>query len=287
MRTIDKKTKYIYGAMSVIFFIYSLSLLYPFLYAFLSSVRDPWDFLNDRVAFPETFDLSNYVKAFTEFNVYGVNFIEMFINSVLYTLFGTLMAITSSTLTSYVIAKYKFRIRGFLYGLAIFIMIVPIVGSQAAEIKLAQELHLYNSMIGMWIMRANFLGLYFLVFYAVFKSMPKGYYEASRIDGANDMQVMLKVALPLVKFTFFSIFLILFIEYWNDYLIPNLYLPNYKTLSLALFHQAQSQELENTKISRVPYVMASVLCVTVPVIIIFAIFSKRLMGNMSVGGLKG
>ena len=142
-------------------------------------------------------------------------------------------------------------------------------------------------------MRANFLGVYFLVFYAVFKAMPKGYYEAARIDGANDLQVMVKVAMPLAKLTFLSIFLILFIEYWNDYLIPNLYLPDYKTLSLALYHQSQSQELdiipglEHIDLSQVTYIMASVLCVTVPVIVIFSVFSKRLMGNMSIGGIKG
>lgn len=238
------------------------------------------------IGWPKKFELFNNIALIND-GFADYTLIDMALNTILYALGCSLSKVVVTCIVAYLCARYENWFSKVIHSTVIISMIVPIVGSQAAEIKLAQELHLYNSMIGMWIMRANFLGLYFLVFYAVFMSMPKGYYEAARIDGANDMQVMVKVALPLAKLTFLSIFLILFIEYWNDYLIPNLYLPNYKTLSLALYHQAQSQELENTKIARVPYVMASVLCVTVPVIIIFAIFSKRLMGNMSVGGLKG
>ena len=213
--------------------------------------------------------------------------VDMFINTILYSVGCSLSKVIVTCLVAYLCARYENWFSKIIYTIVIVTMIVPVVGSQAAEIKLAKIFNLYNSIFGMWLMRANFLGMYFLVFYAVFKAMPKGYYEAARIDGANDMQVMIKVALPLASLTFLSIFLILFIEYWNDYLIPNLYLPDGKTLSLGLYQQFQSQELENVRISKVPYVMASVLCVTVPVILIFAIFSKRLMGNMSVGGLKG
>ena len=238
------------------------------------------------IGWPKKFELLGNIALIND-GFADYTLVDMAINTILYALGCSLSKVIVTCIVAYLCARYENWFSKVIYTTVIVSMIVPIVGSQAAEIKLAQELNLYNNMVGMWVMRANFLGLYFLVFYAVFKSMPKGYYEAARIDGANDMQVMVKVALPLAKLTFFSILLILFIEYWNDYLIPNLYLPDYKTLSLALYHQSQSQELENTKIARVPYVMASVLCVTVPVIIIFAIFSKRLMGNMSVGGLKG
>ena len=216
-----------------------------------------------------------------------VGMVEMFGNSILYALGCSFAKVVVTCLVAYLCSKYENWCSKIVYVIVVVTMIIPVVGSQAAEIQLAKELLLYDHIWGMWIMRANFLGMYFLVFYAVFKSMPKGYYEAATIDGANDMQVMLKIALPLVKYTFLSIFLILFIEYWNDYLIPNLYLPSYKTLSLALYQQSQAQELKINKIAQVTYVMTTVLLVTIPVVTVFAIFSKRLMGNLSVGGLKG
>ena len=192
---------------------------------------------------------------------------------------------------AYLCARYKNWFSQIVYITVIVTMIVPVVGSQAAEIQMARDLQLYNKIWGMWIMRANFLGMYFLVFYAVFASMPSGYYEAARIDGANDMQVMCRIAMPLVKYTFWSIFLIIFIEYWNDYMIPNYFLEDYPTLSLLLYWQSidQVKQEEGSPISysEVPYLMATTLWVAVPVIIFFSIFSKRLMGNLSVGGLKG
>ena len=233
-------------------------------------------------------NLSYINNGFADFTM-----IDMAINTLLYALGCSLSKVIVTCIVAYLCARYENWFSKVIYTIVIVTMIVPVVGNMAAEIKLAQELNLHNNMLGMWVMRANFLGMYFLVFYAVFKAMPKGYYEAARIDGANDLQVMIKVALPLAKLTFFSIFLILFIEYWNDYLIPNLYLPDYKTLSLALYNQSLSQELdiipghEEIDLSQVTYLMASVLCVTIPVIFIFAVFSKRLMGNMSIGGLKG
>ena len=190
---------------------------------------------------------------------------------------------------AYLCARYNNWFSQVVYITVIVTMIVPVVGSQAAEIQMAKDLQLYNKIWGMWIMRANFLGMYFLVFYATFKSMPIGYYEAARIDGANDMQVMCRIAMPLVKYTFWSIFLIIFIEYWNDYLVPNYFLEDYPTLSLLLYWQSINQVNQDGGMdySVPPYLMSTVLVVVVPVIVLFSIFSKRLMGNLSVGGLKG
>lgn len=238
------------------------------------------------IGLPKTFALFSNLSAISD-GFANFTLIQMALNTVLYALGCSLSKVIVTCIVAYLCSRYENWCSKIVYVIVVVTMIIPIVGSQAAEIQMAKELLLYDKIWGMWLMRANFLGMYFLVFYAVFKSMPKGYYEAATIDGASDMQVMIKIALPLVKYTFLSIFLILFIEYWNDYLIPNLYLPSYKTLSLALYQQSQAQELKINKIAQVTYVMTTVLVVTIPVVIIFAIFSERLMGNLSVGGLKG
>ena len=238
------------------------------------------------VGFPKSFELFNNIsrinKGFTDGTLLGMAW-----NTILYSVGCSLSKVVVTCVVAYLCARYDNWFSKLVYNVVVITMIIPIVGSQAAEIQMAKDLQLYDHIWGMWLMRCNFLGLYYLVFYSVFKSMPAGYYEAAKIDGANDMQIMCRIAMPLVKYTFLSIFLIIFVEYWNDYLIPNLYLPNHKTLSLALYQQSQGQELKDQELLNVPYVMATVLLITVPVIIFFSIFSKRLMGNLSVGGLKG
>ncbi len=294
---IRKETKNKLSPLTVVLFAflaaYALFLIAVFLWVFLTASKGYRDYRPlGKDAVPNLIGLPKEFKLFeniAEINDGFANFtlIEMAWYTLLYALGCSLSKVIVTCVVAYLCSRYENCFSKIVYATVIVTMIIPVVGNQAAEIQLARELYLYDSMLGMWLMRANFLGMYFLVFYSVFKSMPKGYYEAARIDGANDFQVMIKVALPLVKYTFFAIFLILFIEYWNDYLIPNLYLPSYKTLSLALYQQAGSQDIENTDLNRDTYVMASTLCVTVPVVLIFAVFSKKLMGNMSVGGIKG
>ncbi|MBE5742395.1 MAG: carbohydrate ABC transporter permease [Clostridiales bacterium] len=295
--SISTKTKFspLTISLFVVLALYVVFLVVMFLWAFLTASKgyytdyfsfEPSKVPHNIVGLPKEFVLfQNLAEINDGFSDYTL--VNMALNTILYAVGCSLSKVVVTCVVAYLCSRYENLFSKIVYVTVIVTMIVPVVGSQAAEIQLAKELLLFDSLLGMWVMRANFLGMYFLVFFSVFKSMPKGYYEAAKIDGANDFQIMVKVALPLVKYTFLSIFLILFIEYWNDYLIPNLYLPSYTTLSLALYWQSQGQEISNPDLQRVTYVMATVLLVTIPVIVIFSVFSKRLMGNLSVGGLKG
>ena len=273
--------------------VYVAIMLVIFLWAFLTASKS---FYGDyKSFFGEGDNIIGWPKKFMFFqNIAEINnafadysLLEMAGYTVLYSVGCSLFKVIVTCVVAYLCARYDNWFSRLVYSVVLVTMIVPIVGSQAAEIQMAKDLRLYNQIWGMWLMRSNFLGMYYLVFYSVFRSMPAGYYEAARIDGANDWQIMCNIALPLVKNTFLSISLILFIEYWNDYLIPNLYLPDFKTLSLALYQQSQGQEVSDTAFKEMPYVMTTVIVVTIPVIVLFAVFSKRLMGNLSVGGLKG
>ena len=273
--------------------VYVAIMLVIFLWAFLTASKS---FYGDyKSFFGEGDNIIGLPKKFMFFqNIAEINnafadysLLEMAGYTVLYSVGCSLFKVIVTCVVAYLCARYDNWFSRLVYSVVLVTMIVPIVGSQAAEIQMAKDLRLYNQIWGMWLMRSNFLGMYYLVFYSVFRSMPAGYYEAARIDGANDWQIMCNIALPLVKNTFLSISLILFIEYWNDYLIPNLYLPDFKTLSLALYQQSQGQEVSDTAFKEMPYVMTTVIVVTIPVIVLFAVFSKRLMGNLSVGGLKG
>ena len=296
-----KATKTKFSPLTILLFtvlvLYAAVMLVMFFWVFITASKtyvgdyssfEPDLYPDNIVGWPKEFvlfaNIAEINEGFAKFTL-----VEMAFNTIAYAVGCALAKVLVTCVVAYLCARYDNWFSKLVYNIVIVSMIVPIVGSQAAEIQMAKELGLYNQIWGMWLMRSNFLGLYFLVFHSVFKSMPNGYYEAAKIDGANDWQVMVRVALPLVKLTFLSIFLIVFIEYWNDYLIPNLYLPDYKTLSLALYQQSQGQELKGsmTYLQQVPYVMATVLIVTIPVIVLFCVFSERLMGNLSVGGIKG
>jgi ABC-type glycerol-3-phosphate transport system permease component len=133
-------------------------------------------------------------------------------------------------------------------------------------------------------MKMNFLGMYYLVFFAMFKSVPKEFDEAAKIDGAGDFTIMLKIVLPTIVPTLLTVTLLTFIGFWNDYQIPLIYLPHYPTISQGL------QRMINTNLndlSTVPMRMTASMIVLIPIFTIFVIFQKSLMGNVTIGGVKG
>lgn len=205
-------------------------------------------------------------------------------NTLLYTLPSALVATFVPCLAAYLTAKFPYRLSKIVYVTVIVTMVLPIVGNYPAELQLLKTLGLYNTFVGVWLQKANFLGMYFLVFYAIFKNLPNDFGEAASIDGASELRIFFRIMLPLCSTTFFTTMLIRFIEFWNDYQIPLLYMPSHPTLSFGLYslYNSASNSLNN-----VPMRMASTILIIIPIIILFLCFKKRLMGNLSMGGLKG
>ena len=132
-------------------------------------------------------------------------------------------------------------------------------------------------------MKMTCLGMYFLVFHATFKSLPDDFAEAAYLDGASELRVMVNIYLPLAKFTFFTILLLNFITFWNDYQVPLIYIPSYPTVAYGIFTYSNSNLTDN---SNVPSQITGSIIMIVPILILFLVFHKRLIGNVSMGGIK-
>ena len=226
-------------------------------------------------------------------NVRDALVMEMFLNSLIYAVGLTVFTMASEIIMAYAIAKYDFRLKKFFYGVAVVVMLIPIIGSLASEVKFAEALHLKDSFLGVFIMKCKFTGIYFLVFYAAFKSVSWTYAEAAQIDGASHLRVFLEVMLPLVKTTVSAVFVLLFIEYWNDYYVPMIFMPNKPTLSYGLFRIQSSTDQIDLVIDGVrqslttPRKLAACFMACVPILVVFIVFREKIMGNVTMGGIKG
>ena len=192
-------------------------------------------------------------------------------------------------ITAYACARYKYKFSGILHTVVIVVMMIPIVGSLPSEIEMARSLKVFNRMWGMWIMKANFLGLYFLVFYDIFKSLPVSFSEAAKIDGATHMQIFTRIALPLIKNTFFTVLLIKFITFWNDYQTPKVFMASFPTIANGLHYVMNENANAEAKFdhTQIPARMSMVILTAAPVTTLFMFFQKRLLGNLTMGGVKG
>ena len=209
---------------------------------------------------------------------------NLILNSILYAVGCAFFNTLVPCLTSYMCAKYRYKFSSVLYWIVIVTMVIPLVGSLPSEMKMARAFNFYDNIWGLWMMKANFLGTYFLVFFYKFKALPDTFAEAAKIDGAGHLGILFKIVLPLSINTFFTVFLINFITFWNDYQGPYMYLPNHPTLAQGMYHMAGTTE---NGLSRVPMRLTGAMIQSVPIIILFMIFQGKVMGNLTVGGVKG
>ncbi len=275
----------------ILLIVYTISLFLPLLWGFISSFKDRLEFRTNVIGLPKQW-VWNYAEVYDMYKIpvatpegqVDVGVGTMFLNGFLYAIGCAFTATLVPCITAYMCAKFNYKFSNLIYAIVIVVMILPIVGSTPSEIQLAKSLGLFDQIWGLWLMKANFLGLYFLVFYAMFKSLPNAFAEAARVDGAGNFTILCRVALPLARNTFFTVLLVNFIQFWNDYQTPLIYLPSHPTIAQGMF------EMSRTNIngmSSIPMRMAASMMMVIPILVLFSIFQKRLLGNLTVGGIKG
>lgn len=280
--------------MSVLI-LYSVSLLLPILWGLSTSLKTDLDFYLNPFWLPDgwfwNWQWSNYSYAFMNFVVKveagaGFRIIymeEMFLYTILYAFGCAFFQSFVCCVVAYMVVKFDYFFSKVIYTVVIVAMILPIVGSLPSEIQMSRALGFFDSIWGMWIMKSHFLGMYFLVFHAMFRGIPKEFADAARVDGAGNFQVLFSIMMPLVRNTLFTVILLNFIGYWNDYQVPLIYLPSYPTIAygLYLFNFSTINSL-----STIPMKITGCMIMMLPILIVFLIFRNRLIGNISIGGLK-
>lgn len=293
-----KKIKISYVILFVILLVYSISLLAPLFWALLMSVKDvqSWNealfFKNkDGILWTKVFDFSNFKVAYDYFYVErtigGENvkyeLLDMFGHSIIYAGGCGFVATVTPCLAAYLCARYRYKFGKIAYNTVLITMAIPIVGSLPAEIKMVDRLGLFDNIFGLYVLKANFLGMYFLIFYAQFKMIPRDYTSAAEIDGASELRIMLQVVWPMAIGTIGTVFLLNFINFWNDYQIPMIYWDSHPVAAFGMFEYFR----KTGAVTDTPLKMSGLLMVAAPILVVFAIFNKKIMSNMSMGGIKG
>lgn len=271
----------------IAFSFYSLSLLFPFVWMLLNSFRkvSEWQtiiYYKDYLSFPKEFDFSNYITILN-IDLNGETLISMLFYSVVLTVLGTIINVFFSACAAYVLAKYKFKGRQVIYALAIFSMVVPIVGTLPSQVKFMETLNIDDSILGVLYLYSGAFGFNFILLYSAFEGISWSYAEAAQMDGANHFQIFFKVMIPLCKGPIISCCILQAITYWNDYSTPFLFMNSHKTLAVGL----QAIQSELTSSGQYPLIFAAMIISILPVLILYACFQKKIISNTVAGGLKG
>lgn len=313
-------TKVVFVILFIVLALYTLIMLSSLLWGLITSLKSSNDFENfgNVIGFPNVsvegtpyagipsgrealLKLANYKIVLEKFVItrravyYGLGpeqivhtckagFGELLVNTLLYTVGGALIYALMPALTAYLCAKYPYKLSAILVVVYTLMMCMPIVGSTPFELTFLRNTGLYDNIIGNYIQKMTGSGMYFFVYLAYFKGTSETYREAAQIDGASQLRIMTTIYFPLAIKIIATVFLIQFVALWNDYQTPLLYLPTHPTLAYAVYYV--SYEAFEPALYHTPPRIAGLMLLAVPIVILFAIFKDKLMGDISLGGIK-
>lgn len=260
-------------------FAYLVTLIFPFLWIILNSFKTPQEFFKDIWSIPVSFGFGNYANAWVESKM-----AQYFFNSIVITSLATILSILFAAMTGYVLSRYKFKGRNFIYTLAIASFLIPQVGTLAPFYIFMKGMNLFNP-IGLLITYSGGMGTGMIILYSFFKAIPWDFAEAAFMDGAGHTTVFFKIMLPLAKNGIIPIAVINSIGFWNDYFIPSVLLVDKSqyTIGIGLFQmQMANQYTGNWTVT-----FAAIILMALPMLILYVALNKTIISGFTMGGLKG
>jgi len=261
--------------------LWALIVLFPFYWMVLTSVKSFAAYNSEYIPrfFTDNPTFENYLSAFE-----AVPLGRYFLNTLIFTAATTGAMMLVIIPAAFAFARLEFRGRNAVFALFLSLMMIP------TELVIITN---YVTIVN-WNMRNTYLGLILpsitSVFYIYllkenFEAIPDELYQAAKVDGTSDLKYLVKVMIPICQPTVVTIIILKVIECWNSYVWPRLitYDPRYYLVSNGI------QEIRENGFGRenTPAMMAAVVVISIPLIVLFLVFRKKIMAGVSRGGTKG
>jgi multiple sugar transport system permease protein len=259
----------------VIFF--AVLNLFPLYWLFTSSLKNSSDVVKMPPDwFPKTITFSNYVDVFNNQPAFRWAF-----NSIFVSLVSTIALIIVSCLAAYAFSKLKFKGRNVIFIIFISSLMVPKEVMIVPLFRIVQDLGMVNSLNGMiWPNVATAFGVFMLK--GFFDSIPDSLRESAKIDGASEFTVFYRIMLPMVKPGIGALFILNFVQVWNDYLWQLVVGQDENSKTLMVGIATLMQDLN----PNFAYKMAGATVAAVPMLLIFIFFQKYFTSGISIGAVK-
>ena len=291
------RDRVIFNAISYVFLaILAAVCLLPFLLVISGSFTEQYAIqLHGYQLIPETFSLDAYKMLFRIpediLRAYGV--------TIFVTFTGTTVGLFFTSMAAYVLASPDFKYR---YQVSFFFYFTSIFGGGLVPwyIFCTKYLHFHNNVISM-ILPIMINVTYLLILKSYMMGIPASLYESARLDGANDLTIFFKIALPLSKAGLATVGLFLALNYWNDWynamlfldegsreLYPlQYYLNNILTKAQAMNAAAARSGIPASDVPSEPLKLAMTVVATGPIILLYPFLQKYFVKGVTIGAVKG
>ncbi len=271
-------------AKGVIYFflgIWGLTVLFPFYWMLLTSVKGYGaynsEFIPQLITLKPT--LENYFEAFS-----AVPLADYFLNTIIFTVATTALMLVVIVPAAFAFSRLKFRGRELLFTLFLALMMIPNELVIITNFVTITKLDLRNTFSGLILPSVTSV-FYIYLLKENFEQIPDSLYYAAKVDGTGDLRYLLKVMIPICRPTIVTIVILKVIECWNSFVWPRLI-----TDDRAYFLVSNGiQEIRENGFGRdnIPAMMASVVVISVPLIVLFLVFRNKIMEGVARGGMKG
>ncbi len=282
---LTKKQKRINIVLVVVMIILSLFFLFPVIWMLANSFKPDAAIVKDMnslAAFiPTDLDgsfLDNYISILT-----NTKFVRYMLNTLFYAAILIVLSIIVNGLAGYALAKINFPFKERWLLIIMLLMIVPMETIITIHFLFIAKLGLLNNIIGYILpMIVNPFNIF--LFRQVFVSLPDDVYEAAQLDFCSPVKYFFTMVLPMSKSVVATVSVFTFLNVWNDYLWPSLVFTSSDLLTAQIGLNAITSN-DNTTMGQT---LAVITLVTIPVIIIYALFSKQIVeGVVSTGSKEG
>ena len=259
--------------------VFSFSCIFPMVWIFYSSFKTQAEFTQSSTALPQALNLKNYISVFTQTKL-GM----YMLNSARNTILSVLIIIVFSFLAGYVLSRYRFRGRSLIYNYFIMGMLIPVHALLVPMYVQLRQSGLTNHWYTLLFPYVAFgLPISIMLIESYIASIPKELEEAAAIDGCGFFRCLFQIVFPLAMPILSTVAIIQFFAVWNEFSF-SLILVNSDTLrtvpvGLTMFKSAYTVDY--------PRLMAGIMTTTLPVMILYFVFSKRIIEGMVAGAVKG
>ncbi|HPE68794.1 MAG TPA: carbohydrate ABC transporter permease [Thermotogota bacterium] len=258
--------------------VYFLVVATPFGTLFMNSFKTMREIFLKPFSFPEKFSFSNYTRAWKDANL-GM----AYLNSFLISGASILGILFFSSMMAYMISRYQFPLRRFLY---IYIIMGLALPARLAIIPIyvtLNQLDLTNTRIGLIIVYVS-TGIAFATFLikSFMDQIPVEIEESARIDGASPWMIYRKIALPLTAPAIVVVGLVNFVNVWNDFFFPLIIISDRSKETVPLAVSVFFGEYSN----RWDLIAAALSMSVIPIMVIFFLFSKLFISGITQGAIK-
>ena len=261
--------------------VWGLVVLFPFYWMLLTSVKDYGAYNSEFI--PQFFTLSptlqNYADAFT-----AVPLAKYFTNTIIFTVVTTAIMLVVTVLAAFAFARLNFKGKNIAFTLFLSLMMIPSELVVITNYVTITNLDLRNTFMGLILPSVTSV-FYIYLLRENFAQIPDELYYAAKVDGTSDMRYLLRVVVPICKPTLVTIPILKVIECWNSYVWPRLVTDDEAYFLVS--NGIQSIRENGFGRENIPAMMAAVVVISVPLIVLFLIFRKKIMAGVSRGGTKG